>query len=166
MRFQTTAPDGIPWWKRLYDLFHDQEYGTIVPYDKVTEVVGIDLREQRSPIYRAIQELEEHAQRTLVAVPNQGYRVAQPADHAHLAHRRRRLAGRQMGKAVSVAMATNRALVTTEQIRKIDEFANWAVAVQNILVVHNTQLGKHEERLAAIEKKLDTEAVPPHMAEP
>jgi hypothetical protein len=152
--FHAIDPTGKPQWRKVYEALSGRPYGDVVSYDEIRRVAGIDLRLNRSPVYRATREMEEADARTIEAVPGVGYRIVEPTEHERLAHARRRFAGRQMRRSVAVIRATNMALVPPEQATYLRGLENWAVAVEQAIVASHRRHDQTERRIEAIERQL------------
>jgi hypothetical protein len=94
----------------------------ILTYDAMEELLGFDVRNRRDLVYRAIRALLEENERTLEAVPNQGYRVVYPQEHERLAHGYQRGAKRKITKAIRTTKGTNRNGLTQEERTRLDAF--------------------------------------------
>jgi hypothetical protein len=57
----------------------------VITNERLEEVLGRPLGQNRSPVYRAIKELERNHRRTLATVRGTGYRVVHPEEHLGLA---------------------------------------------------------------------------------
>lgn len=114
------TPSGTRRWEVIYPLYSCRPVGTEVLYEQA-ESLGVDLRSDRTPIYRVISELEAREGRTLINIPGVGYRVAHAHEHVKLSKRRERRAAKQIRKAIATANATRREELTPEQLRELDE---------------------------------------------
>jgi hypothetical protein len=108
-------------WRLLYDEFRKHDAGDVVSYERMSEVLGRDFRLSRVPVQRAMRELETADHRTLVCERGTGYRIAAAAEHEHLARVHSRRSRRQLGKAAAKARSANRAELTAEQARRLDD---------------------------------------------
>lgn len=137
-----------PEWRIVYeDLLADADFGRIVTYDELTEVLGRDFAINRAPIYRARLELGDLRKRWLEAVPNKGYRVIEANEHLRIATAHKRKARRQMGLMVKLAEVTDLTRLTADEIAQFDTQTkvNWLLY---------SALVHHEKRIARIEEVL------------
>jgi hypothetical protein len=154
--FQPKASDGIAQWERLYGYFQGLPHGHVATYDEVLAATEIDLRINRMPIYKCIQQLEENDKKTLESVHSVGYKVAQPNEHELLARRHHRSARRQLAKSVRKARSANRSLLTATERQRIDD-------IEVTLSRHADAIRRLDGRVKAVEKaqkqvKEETEA--------
>lgn len=111
--FQPVGP--VARWKVVYDLIRPLEFGEVLTYEAMGEALGLDpeVKEDRHVIQmsarRALKELLNIDHRGSKAVPNVGYRVAQPVEHVGLATERNKRAGRQLvtGRNISTKVDLN-----------------------------------------------------------
>jgi septal ring factor EnvC (AmiA/AmiB activator) len=108
-------------WRLLYDEFRKHDAGQVVTYERLSEVLGRDFHGNRTPVQRAMKELENADHRTLVCERGTGYRIAAATEHEHLARVHSQRSRRQLGKAVAKARSANRAELTVEQARRLDD---------------------------------------------
>src|SRR5690242_4602660 len=94
-------------WRNVYDYTRNLEHGTMVTYEKCSELLEADVFLNRGDIYRAMKEMETHDRKTLVCVTNEGYRVAYPSEHLALARKKRVSAYRSAKKAISKAKSAD-----------------------------------------------------------
>jgi len=135
-----------PEWRLIYDEFRKHGPGDVVTYQRLSEVLGRDFVASREPLQRAIRELEKADHRTLVCQRRTGYRIAAAAEHEQLAHAHSRRSRRQLTKAVAKARSANRAELTPDQVRRLDN-----------LEVHLSQQAAMLARLDARDKQREAE---------
>lgn len=109
-----------PEWRLIYDEFRKHGPGDVVTYQRLTQVLGRDFLASRVPLQRAVKELENADHRTLVCERGTGYRIAAAAEHEQLVHVHSRRSRRQLAKAVAKARSANRAELTFDQARRLD----------------------------------------------
>ena len=147
------APKGDrPEWKIIYDeLLANADFGTVISYRQLEELLSRPFEPNRAPLYRARKELAEQRKRWLEAVPNVGYRVTSPEDHVRVSAGYKKRSRHQMGLAVKVLEATDLSRLDADSLRKWDAeqkmtFAMWAIVA-------------HESRLRRIEDVLRKEGL-------
>lgn len=103
-------------WRIIYDLLKSAAIGEVVGYDAMIDAVGegVDRAAVQMAARKAIQELERVDKRTAAAVPNEGYRIAQAAEHVALAERHNRKARTQIRRGYSRATNVDLNAVNTE----------------------------------------------------
>lgn len=78
-----------PRWVEMYDVLRRHDVGDLVSYKELGRAIGLDPDDDRHAIQmairRAAREFSRADLRALEAVPNQGYRIVQPAEHIRLA---------------------------------------------------------------------------------
>lgn len=152
--FQAVRDDGKPYWRVAYELFRGRPYGDLVTYDQLADALGIDIRTNRHPVYRADQELRDSDQRALVAVPRQGYRVLHPTENEAVAQGQRRKSHRAMRKSVSIALATNLEMVDPEQAKRLDGFVRWGQAITQSLDYSHRRHDRTEQAIADLKDRM------------
>jgi len=108
-------------WRVIYDEARKLAPGDVLSYGRLSQVLGRDVRSGRVPVERVIRELQQADSRTLVCVRGQGYRIAAATEHEHLARRHSARSRRQLAKAAAAARSANRAELSPEQARRLDE---------------------------------------------
>ncbi|MEU6725576.1 hypothetical protein ABZ917_17865 [Nonomuraea wenchangensis] len=109
-----------PEWRMIYSTILALDVDDVIKYADLDDVLGRDFLQDRSPIYRAISELEKTDHRTLTNVRGVGYRVAAASEHEGLARAHHQRSRRQMKKAVNKAASADRKALTPDQRKRID----------------------------------------------
>jgi len=150
MRFQ---PKGeIAEWRMVYDnLLDHADFGQVVTYAELDDVLGRRFVANRSPIYRAREELGSIRKRWLEPVPKVGYRVTDPTDHVRVSVSHRRKSQRQVSISVKVLGATDLSRLNPDDLAKWDSEQRIAFAVWGVV--------SHEARLRRIEQLLRNEGM-------
>lgn len=107
-------------WRLIYNHALTLNIGATITYDDFERILGRDLRDSRTPVYDAMRHLEKDAHRTLTAVTNTGYRIAEPSEHEGLAKHHHRKSKRQLRRAVSKASSADRSALSPEERKRID----------------------------------------------
>lgn len=147
------APKGAkPEWLMVYDeLLSSADYGDVVTYARLEEVLGRPFASNRGPLYRARDHLGDIHKRWLEAVPNVGYRVVDAEEHVRIAAAHKLKGRRQYGRMLKVMQVTDLtqlgpdALATWDEQQKIG-FTLWGVIA-------------HESRIRRIEAILRKEGL-------
>ena len=111
----------LPEWRLIYDHAKTLDVGQTITYEVLDGILGRDFATGRSPIYRAMRELEDENSRTLVNVPNIGYRVAEAIEHEDLAKLHHKKSRRSIRRAASKLHSADRTRLTREQARRFDD---------------------------------------------
>ncbi len=106
--FQPAGPTAR--WRIIYAIIRDKPTGTIVTYEELATALDLHPGDDRHTIQlamrRAAKESETQDLRAIEPIPNQGYRIAAPAEHLRLAkgqqQRSRRALARGHSKVVHV----------------------------------------------------------------
>jgi len=89
-----------PRWAIAYEVLKRHDVGDVVAYKELGRALGLDPNSQRHAIQmairRAAREFETSDLRALEAVPNQGYRIVQPAEHLRLARQHQAKASKSL----------------------------------------------------------------------
>lgn len=107
-------------WRVIYDELRTKGQGEVISYDELSELIDRDVRVQRSPVERAMKELENQDHRTLVCVRGVGYRIAAATEHEQIAARHTVRSRRQLGKAADKVRSADRTQLTHEQAARLD----------------------------------------------
>jgi hypothetical protein len=97
------APFGDrPRWVQVYEELVKHDVGEIVTYKVLGRALGLHPDDDRHPIQmavrRAAREFEKTNLRALEALPNQGYRIVQPAEHIRLARAQQAKSSRALAR--------------------------------------------------------------------
>ena len=116
--------------QQLVDLIADAHPGTVIGYDELGELFGI---EDRNAIQRAVNgaksSVEKNTKRALEAVPNKGYRVVDASEHYGLAIHHQRKGRKQLRRAMSKVNNVELGELTQDQ-RTVVIAARVALAAQ------------------------------------
>lgn len=116
--FQPTGTEAL--WQPLYNAAAQAEYGDVLTFADIEQIVGRDIRADRYPVREAMRHLERDAHRTLTAVRGVGYRVANPAEHLTLAKQHQKRARRQTKRALAKTSSADRAGLTGDERHQLD----------------------------------------------
>jgi hypothetical protein len=111
-------------WRVVYDAIKSLPPDTVVTNEQVEEALGRPLGKNRSPIYRAGQELQRVNHRTLATVRGVGYRIAQPEEHFGLVMERSDRARGQIKRGIAIADATDISKLPKDQAERLEALAN------------------------------------------
>jgi DNA-binding transcriptional regulator GbsR (MarR family) len=140
-----------PIWQPLYEHCRELDYGTLVTYEQLNEILDRDSRENRGPIYDAMREMERHDHRTFKCVPRVGYAIAEPDEHRALAEKHRKRSYRQVKKARNKITSAPRELLSEDDRRWMDE-------TEIRLSQLESGLRHANRRLALVERKVESKS--------
>ncbi len=141
-----------PEWRLIYDEFRKHGPGDVVAYERLSEILGRDFLTCRVPLQRAVRELEAADHRTLVCERGTGYRIAAAAEHEQLAHAHSKRSRRQLKKAVSKARSANRAELSPDQARRLDDLENHLSQHAGMLARLDARDKQREEQLRQLRR--------------
>lgn len=143
------APKGDrPEWKMLYDdLLGAADFGDVITYEMLDDVLGRSFIANRGPLYHARTILGELRSRWIESVPKVGYRVIEANEHVRAANARKRRARCQLGMMMTITRSTDLARLTPEELQRYDAQSRINAALYGIAI-------SHERRLSAIESVL------------
>lgn len=144
----------LPEWKMIYDRLKTLKIDEMVTYEDLYLVLGRVFQEDRSPLYRAVKELEHHDSRTLVNVRGQGYRVAHPSEHEGLAKGHVRKSHRQLTKARSRADSADRSGLDPETRKRLEALSVHLGAVHRMVVKLNRKTSEQDEALMKVRRQV------------
>lgn len=140
----------LPEWRLIYDkLLQHADFGDVITYEMLEQVLGRPFEENRSPFYRAREEMGSQRLRWAESVPGEGYRVIQPNEHMHAAQARKRRAQRQLRAMVKIGEVTDLTRLTPEELMQFDSQTRFNRAVYMAVVSHEKRLTRIEELLRA-----------------
>ena len=114
----------------LIDLVSGTEPGTIIRYEELGDLFGLDSRmDIQGAVNGAKRSVEANTKKSLVAVKNKGYRVAHPEEHHSLAVKHQRKGRNQIKRAMSKVQNINLGALTQDQ-RTVVIAAQVALAAQ------------------------------------
>lgn len=138
----------VPQWRLVYDKAATLQPGDVITYPDLAGLLGYDpseLGRSRSPIHTASRRMLKDHDRTLVAVPKKGYRVAHASEHEGIARAGQRSARRRISHAVAVTTHVDVTALTPGQRRSLE-------AVAHVLAAQNAMLSRHDARIGDVEK--------------
>lgn len=145
----------LPEWQMIYEgLLNGADFGAIITYGQLDEVLGRPFIENRTPIYRARSELGEQRHRWLAPVPSVGYRVIEASEHIIVAQQHKRKARRQMTLMVRVGEVTDITRLTPDQLAQFDTQTKVNWLLYSALVHHERRISRIEELLRESGKEL------------
>ncbi|MDE2106121.1 MAG: hypothetical protein KGL39_53355, partial [Patescibacteria group bacterium] len=110
----------LPEWKLIVDVLNTKQIGDVLAFEELDKVLGRDFRSSRTPIYKANAAWGGEQHRSLVAVPNIGYRVIDASEHEDLARRHHRKGRRSLKRGMTAARNADRSLLSQEERDRLD----------------------------------------------
>lgn len=108
-RFQPVGE--VSYRDQVIELFGVTEFDTLITYERLSDHLGLETRKDVQAVVNSAKwKLEKTHAKTVVAVPNEGYRVARPQEHLGLATlhqvKARRAIGRSLSKVTNVDVSS------------------------------------------------------------
>lgn len=133
-------------WAKLYDLLRTGSPGQLFTFAEFDEALGRDFRSARTPIARAIKELEAVENLTVVAVRRQGYRIVQNGqEFVTVGEQRHRRSRRALVRASDAAQAGVRSDLPTAAER--GNLLLVSARLARLVQVMGSKLVEHDERI-------------------
>jgi len=114
-------------WKIVYDMVKGLDIGDQISYRQLGRAMNLTREEDRVTVQGAVRQalphLEVDEKKTLVNVPNVGYRVAEPAEHVVLARKHQGRALRQLTRGHSRAVNVDLSEVDSNTRRALEMIA-------------------------------------------
>jgi hypothetical protein len=146
-------------WLDILDLLRTAEINAVVTYEQMGEVLGLDPDKDRatirSAVYRAAREHEEVDKRAVRAVPNVGYRIAEPQEHLGLARRHQRRSSRSLVRGHSKAVNVDLSKIDPETRKALDVVANVIALQQDFARRAETKLNAHDRAIKQLTEARD-----------
>lgn len=137
--------DDMPEWRKLYDaLLVNVDVGDVITYAQLDAALGRPFLANRSPLYRARQELGEMRNRWLEAVPGVGYRVPEAEEHLRIAQDHKRKGKRQFGQMMRVQEVTDLSRLTAQALDRFQTQAQLNAVLYQVAVHHEKRLNRIE----------------------
>jgi hypothetical protein len=138
----------LPEWRLIYDkLLEHADFGDVITYQDLDEVLGREFEDNRGPLYRARQYLSDMRKRWIEPVPRIGYRVIEAREHILFAQQRKRRARRQLGQMMTVTESTDLARLTPSELASFDSQAKVNTMLYMVAVHHERRLNRIESIL-------------------
>jgi hypothetical protein len=144
-------------WRIVYGVLRQADYGDVVRYERLHAALGRDLRRNRSPLQRAVAELEERDHKTVEAVRGEGYRIVEPREHVRLVQGRARRARRQTTRGLEVAQAADRSRLTQPERERLDGLAERLARVEQAMTAIVRRQRVQAERLRQLELQVESD---------
>jgi Holliday junction resolvasome RuvABC DNA-binding subunit len=162
-----TPKGDVAEWRMVYDKMKVLRPDEVMTTGQIEEALGRPLGQNRSPVYRAIKEMERNHQRTLATVRGVGYRVALASEHFGLVIHHSDRARTQLRRGVERADSADRSVLRADQAQQLDAIADLTVRAVEFLGHMAKRVDSHakmiedvkqkneelDERVAALEKK-------------
>lgn len=148
----------VPRWKMILDVITPLEVDEAVTFDQLNDAAGIDVREVRGDLYRAIQTLESDHHRTMESVRTVGYRVVAANEHGRLAKKHHKKSRRQIDKAIRKADSSDRSKLTEVERREIDSMGSTLRSHRDMIRRLELRVDRTEARLQLVEQVQDKDA--------
>jgi hypothetical protein len=149
------APKGQrPRWEIIYDLLVQTPDGTILTYQAMGDLLGLNPDTERnaifSPLRKAAEQHELTHKRCIVAVRGEGYKiVANPSGHLELARKHNAKANRQLDFGLSK--------VVNVDLSGADPALRQAVEILGVALLQQKDIGaRHLARQRRTEKQVET----------
>lgn len=135
----------LPEWRLIYDrLLEHADFGDVITYAELDEVLGREFEDNRSPLYKAREHLGALRSRWIEPVPRIGYRVIEAREHIHVAQQRKKRARRQFRAMVRVAEFTDLSRLSPSDLATFDSQAKINAALYMVAVHHEKRLNRIE----------------------
>jgi hypothetical protein len=135
-------------WKVLYALLTTRNLDDVLTYKEMGEALDVDADTDRRTIQlafrRAAREYENVNNRATEAIPNEGYRIVEPAEHLRLANKHQRKSHRELVRGRSKVVHVDLTGMEPD-IRKAFELTSRAFSM---LIDYSRRLDTRQDQLA------------------
>ena len=139
----------LPEWRLIYDrLLAQADFGDIITYAELDEVLGREFIDNRTPLYKARARMAEDRNRWVESEPGVGYRVIEANEHIRVAGGRRKRAQQQMKQMMRITNGTDLARLTPSELEMYDVKSR-LFATQFVVLMHEKRLRRIEGVLQA-----------------
>lgn len=140
-------------WRLIYNALKVLEFDEIITTKQIEEILGRPLAKNRSPIYRAVKELQSNNKRTLTTVRGVGYRIARAEEAFGLVMAHSERARSQLRRGVTIADTTDTALLHGDQAQRLESVANLATRAVEFLGIMAKQVDEHSRLIEAVKSE-------------
>jgi hypothetical protein len=141
-------------WLVVYDMLVATEMNGIVGYEDMATALSLDPVADRSLIQvtmrRAAKQHEVVDKRAVVAVPNKGYRVVEPAEHLGLARRQQVRSKKALARGHSKAVNVDMSKIEPETRKALDMVASVIALQMDFNRRAETKLAAHDRAIQAL----------------
>lgn len=143
--FQTKGD--VAQWVIIREELRKLEIGDLLTYDHLETVLGWDIRDNRTPLYKAAKEWGAEFHRALLPVTGEGYRVAEPTEHEHIARSQHRRSRRALDRGARALQNADRGLLKPEDRSRFD-------AMETNIARQRDMMKRLSARVEVVEKTL------------
>jgi hypothetical protein len=135
----------LPEWRMIYErLLETADFGDLITYGMLDEVLGRPFDESRSPFQKARKVLAERRKRQLVVVPRVGYRVVEAREHLDVAADYQRRGQRHLQRMSRVFDTTPVEHLTPAERLLFDRQSIIAYTQLSFMIETNRRFDRHE----------------------
>lgn len=143
-------------WRPVYRALKTLPVDGVIDYDALTEKLGRPFLGNRSPLYRAMRELELKDHRTLEVVVGTGYRVVAASEHERLARHHQKKSRRQLGKGLRRIRSADRKGLTGIESERLDDMEARFSRLQTMVRTLDDRTKLTEKRQRKTDEKTET----------
>jgi len=125
-----------PLWKELYEVFKNNEYGSVISYKDLSDCIDVDIKNHRYIVDRFKKEMLRRDDKALSSVRNVGYRIVMPNEHGRLAYCELKRAERRTRQGVEYALHVPFDMLNDQEKAQLTLIAN------RIQIVHAGLIGE------------------------
>lgn len=111
-----------PYWEMVLDYVMDKPVSTVITYKELSDVIGEDIEDNRSSVYKARKRLLEATDHYLVIERGVGYRVIEGMDIMSVSKGRHLTAKRQLKMADFETAGIDTKKLSPEDKKKVQDF--------------------------------------------
>jgi hypothetical protein len=155
--FQPRRPDGRSEWRVVFEHVRDGAPDQIFTYSDLAAALERPISERpriQRAVLRANRELWRDCQRSLVNVPNVGYRVLRPTEHEIQAGDYQGRAQRRIGSAVAVMKAVDLQGMTEPQRQRALRVTQVLMNIAHAVDHHARKLAHHDQLIRELEDRI------------
>jgi len=123
MRMNMFKPKGEkPYWEMIFDYLVDKPVDMVITYAELSKVIGQDIEDNRSSVYKARKRLLEETDHYLVVVRDVGYKIIEGMSIMKISKGRQLSAGRQIKTADFETSNIDTKKLSPEDKKKLQDF--------------------------------------------
>lgn len=143
-------------WRPVYRAFKKLPVDGVIDYETLTDLLGRPFLPDRSPLYRAMRELENKDKRTIEVVTGTGYRVVAAAEHERLARHHQKKSRRQLGKGLRRIRSADRRQLDALAVERLDDMEARFSRLQTMVRTLDDRTKLTEKRQRKTDEKTET----------
>lgn len=139
-------------WRLIYDEVRGLAVDEVLLLERLEEVLGRPVERNRTPVYRAIRELERNHHRTLATIRGVGYRVAKPDEHLGLGLAHSSRARSELRRGLERSESADRSKLDPSVTSRLEAFESTTSRLVEFLGHMSKTVDQHASQIAEVRR--------------